>query len=272
MAFLRVVRAEFVKYFVQQFVTFRTAFWFLIFPFANGLLYYSMYLPFTNRLIPFNVLGFNVAVDILGFTLIGQLLYGFFAGVSLAGSQFDLERSQGTFEAMLLTPASRIAILLGFLGGAAAQYLWLIIGAVIVLLTFYHFPILLNDPTAFILSLAFTYGALISLGLCLEAVFIHSRRGIMLGIMLQEPIAFASGTAVPTTAFPYYLAVLTYLIPLTLGLVCVRLTLLAGATLTTILSPLLGLVAMTLVLPVLGRWLIARAEASAKAQGTLGLF
>lgn len=272
MAFLRVVRAEFVKYFVQQFVTFRTAFWFLIFPFANGLLYYSMYLPFTNRLIPFNVLGFNVAVDILGFTLIGQLLYGFFAGVSLAGSQFDLERSQGTFEAMLLTPASRIAILLGFLGGAAAQYLWLIIGAVIVLLTFYHFPVLLNDPTAFISSLAFTYGALISLGLCLEAVFIHSRRGIMLGIMLQEPIAFASGTAVPTTAFPYYLALLTYLIPLTLGLVCVRLTLLAEATLTTILSPLLGLIAMTLVLPVLGRWLIARAEASAKAQGTLGLF
>src|SRR5712692_9238224 len=122
MTFLRVVRAEFVKYFVQQFVTFRTAFCFLIFPFANGLLFYSMYLPFTSRLIPFNVLGFTVGVDILGFTLIGQLLYGFFAGVSLAGSQFDLERSQGTFEAMLLTPASRIAILLGFLGGAAAQY------------------------------------------------------------------------------------------------------------------------------------------------------
>jgi len=94
----------------------------------------------------------------------------------------------------------------------------------------------------------------------------------MLGTLLQEPIAFASGTVIPSSAFPFYLAQLTYLIPLTLGLICVRLTLLAGATLGDVLLPILGLLAMTLVLPVVGKWLISRAEASAKAQGTLGLF
>ncbi len=272
MVFLRVVNAEFRKYFVQQFVTFRTAFWFLILPFANGLLFYSMYLPFTNRLVPLNALGFNVKIDILGFTLVGQLLYGFFAGVSLAGSQFDNERSQGTFEAMLLTPANRVAILLGVLSAAAAQYLWLILGAVIVFLVFFHFPIVLNDPLALALSILFTYSALVSLGLCLEALFIHTRKGIMLGTVLQEPIAFASGLVVPTSAFPLGLAQLTYLIPLTLGLICVRLTLLAGAALGDIVVPVLGLLGMTVILPVLGKWLISRAEASAKAQGTLGLF
>ncbi len=272
MPFFRVVRAEFGKYFVQQFVTFRTAFWFLILPFANGLLFYSMYLPFTSRLVPLNALGFNVNVDILGFTLVGQLLYGFFTGVSLVGSQFDNERSQGTFEAMLLSPASRVAILLGVLSAAAAQYVWLILGAVVVFLVFFHFPIILNDPVALILSILFTYSALVSLGLCLEALFIHTRKGIMLGTLLQEPIAFASGTVIPSSAFPFYLAQLTYLIPLTLGLICVRLTLLAGATLGDVIVPILGLVAMTLVLPSVGKWLISRAEASAKAQGTLGLF
>ncbi len=231
-----------------------------------------MYLPFTNRLVPLNALGFNVAVDILGFTLIGQLLYGFFVGVSIAGSQFDNERSQGTFEAMLLTPANRMAILLGVLAAAAAQYLWLLTGAIIVFLVFFHFPIVLRDPVALALSLLFTYGALVSLGICLEAVFIHTRRGVMFGTMLQEPIAFASGTVVPSSAFPSYLAQLTYLVPLTLGLICVRVTLLAGATLGDVLLPLLALVGMTFTLPVLGRWLISRAEASAKLEGTLGLF
>ncbi len=272
MVFFRVVKAEFGKYFVQQFVTFRTAFWFLINPFATGLLFYSMYLPFTNRLVPLNALGFNVKVDILGFTLVGQLLYGFFAGVSLVGSQFDNERSQGTFEAMLLTPANRMAILLGVLSAAAAQYLWLILGAVVVFLVFFHFPILLSDPLALVLSVLFTYSALVSLGLCLEALFIHTRKGIMLGTILQEPIAFASGMIVPSNAFPFWLAQLTYLIPLTLGLICVRLTLLAGAALGDIAVPILGLLGMTLILPILARWLISRAEASAKAQGTLGLF
>ena len=272
MPFFRVVKAEFNKYFVQQFVTYRTAFWFLVLPFANGFLFYSMYLPFTNHLVPLNALGFNVKVDILGFTLIGQLLYGFFVGVVVSGSQFDNERSQGTFEAMLLTPASRVAILFGLLLAAAAQYLWLIIGAVVVFLIFFHFPVVVSDPLALMLSILLTYTALISLGLCLEAIFIHTRRGIMLGTVLQEPIAFGSGLVVPTGTFPFWVAQLTYLIPLTLGLITVRLTLLAGAALADVFIPLLGLLAMTLILPVLGKWLISHAEASAKAQGTLGFF
>src|SRR5215472_16560115 len=119
MSFLRVVKAEVRKYYAQQFVSYRTAFWFLILPFGNGLLYYSMYLPFTNHLIPFSWLGHIATVDIVGFTLVGQLLYTFFVGVALSGSAFDQERFQGTFEAMLLTPANRLAILVGGIVTAA---------------------------------------------------------------------------------------------------------------------------------------------------------
>ncbi len=231
-----------------------------------------MYLPFTTTLVPFNAFGFSFEIDIVGFTLVGQLLYGFFTGVSLVGAQFDNERSQGTLESMLMTPASRVAILLGVLSAGTAQYLWLILGSVTVFLVFFHFPVILTDARALVLSILLTYTALISLGLCLEAIFIHSRKGIMLGTVLQEPIAFASGLVVPSTAFPSWLANLTFFIPLTLGLICVRSTLLAGATLSEIVTPILGLLGMTLILPVVGKWLISHAESSAKANGTLGFF
>jgi ABC-2 type transport system permease protein len=272
MSFFRVVKAEVRKYYVQQFVSYRTAFWFLILPFGNGLLYYSMYLPFTSGFVSLSWLGRNNSVDIVGFTLLGQLLFTFFVGVTLAGSAFDTERMQGTFEAMLLTPASRVAILVGGLATAAAQYLWLIIGIIPVFLFFFRLPIILVDPFALLLSLLLTYLSLVALGLCLEAYFIHTRRGILLGTLLQEPIALGAGVIVPSTSFPTFIALITYLIPLTLGLVSVRLTLLAGGMLSDVAVPLTILGVMTVVFLFLGRWLIARAEASAKANGTLGLF
>ncbi len=272
MSFLRVVKAEFHKYYVQEFVSYRTAFWFLILPLSNGLLYYSMYLPFTSRVVPFQALGYNVNVDIVGFTLIGQLLYSFFVGVSLSGSHFDVERYQGTLETMLLSPASRIAILAGVLAAATLQYLWLIIGGVTVFVFFFHFPIVLKDPLALASSIALTYASLVALGICLEAVFIHTRKGILLGTTLQEPIALVSGVVVPSSTLPTWVGQVAYLVPLTLGLISVRLTLLAGATLSDVLTPLLALLSMTIVLPIVGKRFISYAEASAKAKGTIGLF
>ena len=272
MGFVRVARAEFLKYFLQQFVSFRTAFWFLILPFGNGLLFYSIYLPFTDHLVPLSAPGFNLVVDIVGFTLTGQLIYSFFVGMIVAGAQFDYERFQGTFESMLLTPASRIAILTGNLAATAAQYLWLIAGALIAFLIFFRLPVVINDPLALVLSVITTYTSLLSLGICLEALFVYTRKGGTLGTMLQEPIAFVSGTVVPTSAFPSYLAQLTYLLPLTVGLIAVRLTLLAGASLHDVLPLIAGLAMATVVLGFLGKWLISRAEASAKSKGTLGLF
>ena len=272
MSFFRVVKAELHKYYVQQFVSYRTAFWFLVLPFGNGLLYYSMYLPFTSTVVQFSWLGHNALVDIVGFTLLGQLLYTFFVGVTLAGSAFDTERVQGTFEAMLLTPASRVAILLGGLVVATAQYLWPIVGIIPVFLFYFHLGIAVADPLALLLSLFLTYTALTALGLCLEAFFIQTRKGILLGTTLQEPVALASGVIVPPSAYPTQIALLTYLIPLTLGLISVRLTLLAGGMLSEVLVPLATLAAMTVMFLFLGRWLIARAETIAKANGSLALF
>lgn len=271
MFFFRVVRAELRKHYAQEFVSYRTAFWFLILPFANGLLYYSMYLPFASGLVPVEIFDNRVGVDIVGFTLIGQLLFTFFVGVSVAGAVFDIERYQGTFETLLLTPASRVAVILGVLFAAVVQYLWLIVGVVSVFVFFFRVPIVINDPIALLLSLLLSYLSLVGLGLCLEAVFIHTRKGILLGTTLQEPVAFVSGVIVPSETLPSRVGRVAYLLPLTLGLICVRLTLLAGATLADVWALLVVLLLMTGLLPLVGKWLIAFAEAAAKRKGTLGM-
>lgn len=269
---LRVILAEMRKNYKQFFFTYYTLFWILILPLSNGILYYFMYLPFTKSSISFEWLGRILTVDIIGFTLVGQLAYTFFLSTLLAGAIFEWERAQGTFEMMLLSPANRLAILLGNTFGASIRYLWLLIGTVFFFSFSFNIGILVNDFIAVFLSLLLSLLALLTFGLTLAAFSIYSRRGGLIAIACQEPVAYVSGLVVPQNALPQTLAQAGYLIPLTIGLIALRLSLLGGALLQDIELLLLSLLIMIVVYVVLAHFLIKIAEKSAKTKGTLALF
>jgi len=270
---LRVILAEMRKNYKQFFFTYYTLFWVLFLPLGNGLLYYFMYLPFTKTFIQFEWLGHSYpSMDIIGFTLIGQLAYTFFLSTLLAGAIFDREREQGTFEIMLLSPANRLAILLGNTFGASIRYLWLLVGTLFFFSFSFSIGIQINDFAAVFLSLLLSLLALLTFGLSLAAFSIHSRRGGLIAIACQEPVAYVSGLVVPQNALPQTLAQAGYLIPLTIGLIALRLSLLGGALLQDIQLLLLALVVMIVVYVVLAHYLIKVAEKSAKAKGTLAMF
>ncbi len=272
LSILRVILAEMRKNYAQFFFTYYTLFWVLILPFSNGLLYYFMYLPFTKTSIIFEWLGRPLNVDIIGFTLTGQLVYTFFLSTLMAGAIFDREREQGTFEMMLLSPANRLAILLGNTFGTSIRYLWLLIGTVFFFSFSFNVGILVNDFVAVFLSLFLSFLALLTFGLTLAAFSIYSRRGGLIAIACQEPVAYVSGLVVPQNALPQTLAQAGYLIPLTIGLIALRLSLLGGALLQDIELLLLSLLIMIVVYIVLAHFLIKIAEKSAKIKGTLALF
>ena len=94
----------------------------------------------------------------------------------------------------------------------------------------------------------------------------------MYGTMLQEPIMFLSGLIFPLQAMPRGLLVFSYLIPLTFGLISVRLTLLGGASMFDVAVPLGILAFMTATLFILAMWLIGYAERQAKVKATLTQF
>jgi ABC-2 type transport system permease protein len=271
--FFRVVKAEMEKIIRQQFFTARTLFWTLALPLGNGLYLYFFYLPFAARSVDLGFPNGSIfTLDLVGFTLTGQLLYSFFTMMLLAGNNFVREREQGTLEAVLLAPANRTAILFGGAVAGALSYFWLLIGVLFSWVVFLNTGVFVNDVMALTASISLSFLSLVALGMCFEAFFFHSRRGVMYTTMMQEPVEFLSGLIFPLNKMPLMLLSLSYLLPLTFGLVAVRLTLLGGAVMTDVAVPLVVLAAMVAVFSALATWLIGYAEHSAKRKATLTEF
>ena len=264
--------AEINKNVKQFFFSARVLFWTLALPLGNGLYLYFLYLPFAVSSVSLEFNASWYTLDLVGFTLIGQLLYTFFTMMLLSGTVFDRERRQGTLEALLLSPANRLAVILGAALATAFNYVWFLFGILLSWVAFLNVNIIISDFLALFASVVLSYLSVVTLGMCLEAFFIHSRRGIMYATMLQEPIMFFSGLVFPLQAMPRTLLSISYLIPLTFGLLSVRLTLLGGATLFDVAVPLLVLAFMALVFLILATWLIGYAERNAKAKATLTQF
>jgi ABC-2 type transport system permease protein len=272
MMFLRLLVAEAVKSLKVYFFSSRTLFWALALPLGNGLYFYFLYLPFAAKSVNFEFGQSSFSIDLVGFTVVGQLLYTFFTMMLLAGAAFDSERWQGTLESVLLSPANRLAILLGGALANAVNYLWMLLGLILSWVAFIHVGFVVRDVFALLVSFALSYLAIVTLGMCLETLFIYSRQGGLYVAVLQEPVMFLSGQIFPLSSMPQILLPLSYLLPLTFGLVAVRLTMLGGATLSDVMLPLLALMIMTLVFLVLARLLVNYAERRAKAKATLAQF
>jgi len=270
--FLRVVFAEMEKIFKLHFFSFRVLFWTLALPLGNGLYLYFLYLPFAAKSVDLEFYASPFTLNLAGFTLIGQLLYSFFTIMLIAGADFEREREQGTIEAVLLSPANRIAVLLGEALAHALNYVWLLIGILLSWVFVLNVNVYVTDFLALVLSIALSYLSLVALGMCFEALFVASRRGGMYATALQEPIMFLSGLIFPIQSMPRALLPFSYLLPLTFGLISVRLTLLGGASIFDVAVPLAALAFMVVVFFVSATWFIRHAERDAKKKATLAQF
>jgi len=268
----RVVVAEVRKNIKQFFFSSRTLFWTLALPLGNGLYLYFLYLPFAAKSVNLELNTSWYTLDLVGFTLIGQLLYTFYTMMLLSGASFDREREQGTLEAVLLSPVNRLAVILGGALACALNYVWFLFGILVSWVAFLGVKIIINDFLALLASVVLSYVSLVTVGMCFESLFVYSRRGGMYATMLQEPIMFFSGLVFPLQAMPVALLSISYLIPLTFGLLSLRLTLLGGASLPDVAVPLLALSLMALVFFVIATWLVGQAERKAKVKATLTQF
>jgi len=267
--FFTVVLAEIKKHIKQYFFSARVLLWALLLPLGNGLYLYFLYLPFAARSVNLELNSSNYTLDLVGFTLVGQLLYSFFTMMLLAGASLERDREQGTLEAILLSPANRLAVLLGGALANALNYVWLVVGVLLSWAIFLKVNVIVNDFWALFASIFVSFLSFVALGMCLEALSVHSRRGVVYATWLQEPVMFLSGLIFPLQSMPRALLPFSYLLPLTFGLISVRLTLLGGASIFDVGIPLAILASMVLIFLTLAILVMGYAERSAKAKATL---
>ncbi len=184
-----------------------------------------------------------------GFAILGGVMVSFWGNVlwSMA-SQFNWDKQQGLFELYVTSPAAISAILVGMsLGGilgtapaavAVAVLGWLIFNPTINA----WWP---GAALVFTLTLASLY----AMGMILSSLYlVYGREADAVNEALHEPVSFMSGLYFPMTSVPFLsiLHAVALLIPLTIGMDALRLTLFNNSGLDIIWPHLVALAAIGL--------------------------
>jgi ABC-2 type transport system permease protein len=210
--------------------------------------------------------------SLTGFLVIGFLGYNFFFSLIQSAWRFSFERTSGTLELILLTPANRFAVILGNAAAALLESVWLLTGFFIA--TFFILPDLWNNANFWLLPfglLALTLAAM-AWGALLNTLFLLTRDNGFFYTILQEPLSFFSGVRFPIALFANWMRVISYALPLTYCLIILRKIALDHAMLPDIaleIGALAGLIVLMLAASYL---LLGYAERRAKRTGSLTLF
>lgn len=162
--------------------------------------------------------------DYIGFVVMGGAMTAFWLNVMwLMASQLYWEKETGNLALYIMAPNSLMAILFGMaLGGMLATCLRALI---ITVLGTWLFGIQFSISSYGQLLLVFvlTMAALYGLGMLLASLFLlWGREAWQISNALQEPIYFISGFYFPVKSFGFPVAMVSSLLPLTLGMDAMR--------------------------------------------------
>lgn len=273
MGLFRTIKAQWVRWVKTDFFRPMIFFWNSILPLAWGLQFYFYYLPFEFGNIELEFEGPGIiGVDLVSFTLTGQICWMLFINASLFGGAFFMrERWEGTLEILFLSPASRSGITAGTALAGATNFFWFAFGLGIVLLLL-DIQLEIESWLIVVIAMLLAFLTLLAMGMFFESFFIASRLGGMWATAIQEPLQFTSGLIFPIQYLPRALRALAVAIPFTYVLLIVRGALLGGLSLQDVLWELAILVSMVILLFLLSVAFLAKVEAHVKKQANLNMF
>lgn len=215
--------------------------------------------------------------EVAGTTAAGFLLIGL-VGVEAWGSTIwssgyaiQYERSLGTIGALFLSPASRVAVIIGY---GVSGFLWslpsLLVLLILGLVAGARFDI--ADPLAVVAALLAVYGGSLAVGFAMASAFILSRRGNLVANALQTPIHLLAGFLVPRSSLPEVFQALSNVIPAAHSIDALRASALGGASLVDIWPAIAATLATSLGFVAVGAWGLRRVEHAARRSGSLELY
>jgi ABC-2 type transport system permease protein len=187
--------------------------------------------------------------DYFAFVLIGIAFAGYF-GVGLSSFSSSLRRAQttGTLEAMLTTPTALSTIILSsslwsYLLTTLRVLVYLLIGGL-----FLKVNLGGGNYLGALIVLILTIISFSSLGVIAASFIMVLKRGDPITWLFNATSSFLGGIYYPVTILPGWLQFFSYLLPVTYALRSMRLALLQGASMATILSDILVLAIFSVLL------------------------
>jgi ABC-2 type transport system permease protein len=271
-AILRVFAAEGLKQHRRIFGRPLVVFSMLVWPVLTLLTTYYTVLPVIDA--PGAALRWPESADasrLLAFLGAGALAYTFFFSLVQSAWHFSFERISGTLEALFLSPASRMALVLANGAGALAQNAWLF-GCFAVAAALSTGLLHVAHAGMYAVALVALLLPAVAWGAFLNSLLMFSRDSAFLYTLLDEPLWFVSGVRLPLFALPVWIKTIGLAFPLTTSLAVLRGALLDGRTVTELRSGLIGLAALSVVLFGLAALVLRVGEAHAQRTGSHQLF
>jgi len=268
--FFRVLKAEMLKqhkhYFFEKTIYISLFIWPLL-TFTTA--YYS-YKPFRLDKITRGI-GYVNDQNLIVFVLIGYLSLVFFRCFVQSAWRFSFERTAGTLELIYMSPANRLAVIMGNAVASLFESVWLFVVFGVGILVFNGNQLKVS-PLSVFSGLILLLGLSMLWGMLLNALFLFSRDSGFLFTILEEPMEIFAGVKIPTQVFPIWAKIISVVFPLTYCTEILRRVCLNGESFHQLIgfwaiSLLMGLVmlALTVLCLHLG-------ELHAKKTGNMALF
>lgn len=208
--------------------------------------------------------------DYVGYVALGFAFFSMLTATLFeVGERVHREMVQGTLETVLLTPASRLAWLIGGALGSLAISLLDVALVILYYVSFFGGSIHVAGIPYAALALVLSLAGMTGMGIALAGLVVNLKEPHAFNVMLTPFLMLLSGMMFPAEALPGPLYTLSRLIPVTHGIEAVRSSLLLGATDP---GPLIVLGLEALAYTVLGLAVFRLLEARARRGGGLGTF
>ena len=237
---------------------------------ALNLLQWGLFGPLSEVSETFEQSGFpplagTIIVGTIVYLLYNRLLWG--TGVSIQS-----ERWMGTIEVLFVTPTNKMTVLLASGVSSLVEASWWIVCIFsISWMLFGVQPNVASWPTVF-LCLTSTMVALLAVGVFFGGFFVLTRAANQLASGLQAPIRFFSGVAFPVSVLPQMLQFVSFVIPVTYGILTLRDSILSGGDINTIWPNIVALYTLAALFLLLAHFTLRAVERRAKKNGTLYMF
>jgi ABC-2 type transport system permease protein len=218
--FIKVVSAEAIKQFKNKLHSVWVFFSMLLWPVLAFATTYYQFKPFSFDAVR-QRMGYLSDESLITYIMIGYFAMVFFRSFVQSAWEFSSERMYGTLELIYLSPANRVAVMLGNALASLVTNVWMFaVFMVGIFGLFNKIPVI--NLTLLILALALMVLMSILWGMLLNALFLFTRDSGMLFTLLEEPMELFSGVKIPVSIFPVWAKAIGALFPLTYAIALLR--------------------------------------------------